>query len=121
MSILELGAEMSFLGTAHGRCIMSTWPDVEIERLIGVRPLADFRPRLEVIRSRGHLDFALGEILPGIGAIAAPIVGEDGRAVASLAVSGEGLESELDVDSEVSSHVLRTARLISSVFTGRGG
>lgn len=118
MSILELGAEMSFLGTAHGRCILATRSDRDIVRIIGRAAFKGFRPRLDLIRSRANLDFALDEILPGIGAVAAPVVGEDGVAVASVAISGEGIEDELQVGSEVAQHVLRTARLVSAAFAG---
>lgn len=120
MSILELGAEMSFTGTAHGRCILSTWPEDEVVMLLGEAAAGELAPGLAEIRARGHLDFAMNEILPGIGAVAAPIRGEDGRAVASIAISGEGIESELHPGSEAATHVLRTARLISAAYAGRG-
>jgi IclR family acetate operon transcriptional repressor len=51
---------------------------------------AELAAALEDVRARGYA-IAVGELEPGLAAVAAPVLGADGRAVAAVSVSGHDL------------------------------
>lgn len=75
---------------ASGAVLLATWPDVEVERVLARQPERDretFRARVEMARERG-LAWSHGDYVPELSSVAAPVLGEDGRAIALLYAYG---------------------------------
>ena len=115
-SILDIGTKLPFTASAMGRALLSTLSDDEARERIGTEAHEAIRERLQQVRDRSFMDFALNERQPGISALAAAIVGPDGRAAGAVAVSGTRLEDELNPSRELAMHVRRTAQAISQVL-----
>jgi DNA-binding IclR family transcriptional regulator len=82
---------------ANGKALLAFAPPELVERVLD-RPLAAFTPHtitdvarlreeLGAVRERGYA-CALGEVEEGLHAVAAPVLGRDGRAAGAVSVSG---------------------------------
>lgn len=115
-TLLALGTRLPFSRSAHGRAMLATFPEDRVRRLIGDADCDHLAPKLEQIRNRGYLEFADGELLPGLAAAAVAIRGNDGIAVGSLAISGSDLSPELDAASETSARLMRAAQSVTALL-----
>jgi len=69
-------------------------------------------PEGEAIRTRGYA-IAVDELEHGLSALAAPILGPDGDAVAALSISGPTIRLTRDRIDELAPALLEQARLVS--------
>jgi DNA-binding IclR family transcriptional regulator len=94
---LQIGERGPMLGSASGKAILSTWPVEQVgEFLNGTRVVAHtgktvtdkrkVRAEIEEVRAAG-IAFSRDEAIPGVTAIAAPVRGADGMAVAAVSVA----------------------------------
>lgn len=110
--LLDVGTRMSFDASANGRAMLATFPEADAIDRIGEERYAKVAERLTAVRERQFIEFASGEMRPGISAVAVAILGPEDRAVGSIAVSGIELEDQLHADSEMANHLSRIARIL---------
>ena len=111
-TILSLGTAFPLDHSAAGRSMMAFWPHEARVALLGQARADALAPRFQEIRADGGVELNRGEHEPGISGIAAAIVTNDGRSVASLIVSGLHLEGHLDRRSPLALKIRRAAQSI---------
>lgn len=110
--VLSVGSKLPIETTAAGRCMLAFAPPEEVEDLIGQEAAAKLAKRFAEIRAANGVDYARDDEphgLPGMGAVSALIRDRNGETVASLSVSGLGLDSQLDRNSEIAIQLRRAA------------
>ncbi|RMC36209.1 IclR family transcriptional regulator [Paracoccus alkanivorans] len=124
-----IGRRLPALSTSAGRAILSTWSQAEREAAIETWPLKAFTPRTTLDRDqiRRHIDetvangFAMSrdQMLLNEVAIAAPIIGPDGRAFAGVQCSVSAYTwDDARVREEILPSLLDTANSISPSLRG---
>jgi DNA-binding IclR family transcriptional regulator len=110
-SLMDIGTRMPLRTSAAGRCLIAyeqpaydASDDPQLEQ------------RLEDIRASGGIEVSSNEIVPGMSAISAAILGRDGRAMGTVAISGLELEPHLSRTSEVADRLRRAAVAIAGVL-----
>jgi DNA-binding IclR family transcriptional regulator len=78
-----------------------------------LRAYAERTPEAEEIRRRGYAT-AIDELEDGLSAVAAPVVGPDGNAVAALSISGPTMRLTRERIAELVPELLEQARLVSA-------
>jgi len=92
--------------SAAGRCMLAYMPEAQRERFLSDLPLLARTPRtlttreqieqrLEHIRSVGY-DVSDREVFTDLVAVAVPVLGRTGSALASIGVSGPAMTTSLD-------------------------
>jgi IclR family acetate operon transcriptional repressor len=117
-SILDVGTRMPLAGSAHGRAILSCHDAEYVNNLLQIGSDDPLHESLAQIRADGHIASSQNERQPGVSAIAAAVVGDDGQPIGSIGVSGIELEAELRADSNIGHHLLRTATAIERAVRG---
>lgn len=111
-SILDVGTRFTSARTAGGRALLSACRPEAATAIVGGEEYQRLADDLARVRDAG-VAFDLGAVYPGIGAVAAPIIGGDGSPVASLLIAGTEIEPMLVADSVLASAVVRFAGGIS--------
>jgi IclR family transcriptional regulator, acetate operon repressor len=115
-SILDVGTRLPFVGSAHGRAMLSAHSPDTVAAIVGPAAADRLAEELETSRRHGHVACSSNEFRPGISAIAVAIVDRRRQPVGSVAISGVDLESELGVDSELARHLRRAADVIAGAL-----
>lgn len=108
--------------TSVGKAILAWQPDTVIQKIInaGLRSYTDqtivtgdaLLAELEAIRQRGYA-IDDGEHQPGLRCVGAPILGQDGRVIAGISVSGPSWQISMSDIAELSKVVIHHANLIA--------
>jgi DNA-binding IclR family transcriptional regulator len=104
----RIGTRMRFpaYASAAGRCMLAYMPQAERERFLSHVPLEartprtlttrqDIEQRLEQIRGIGY-DISDREVFPDLVAVAVPVLGRAGTALASIGVSGPVISTSVE-------------------------
>lgn len=114
---LRVGAELSFDDSASGKIWLAFGADDLGERLQSKAGTTLTVGERRAIREDGYALGGGGVTLPGIAVIAAPVLDDRGRCLASLSLVGP--ETRFDAD-RLRQPLLRAAERLRSVFGGRG-
>ncbi|MGE0719260.1 MAG: IclR family transcriptional regulator [Alphaproteobacteria bacterium] len=119
--VAHVGQRRPLAMTAGGRAVLSACEPQWIRRYLDastqprLRPGSPARKRyadmLDQVRLRGYAT-SLGEFTEGVGAVAAPVLGPDGRPVASVGASGP-VADVADNLQRIAGDVLHAARTLS--------
>jgi IclR family acetate operon transcriptional repressor len=118
-SLMEIGGRMPVDRTAAGWAYLAQLPREEALAIVGEQRFGEIEQRLEQARANGGVAFAHAELHPGIDALSAPILDDNGRPIAVLIVGGTDFESELDVTSNTAQRIVRMASHISYTLAAR--
>ncbi len=128
---IRVGHRFSITHGAHGKAIAAFLPEEERERLLGGKKLyfhgdpKDYnRKRLtyemEQCRRKGF-SYDIGELNPGINAVASPVFGSGGRPVGCLVVIGVFPEGEIDrFGAAVAEEAKNVSRMMGADIEGVG-
>jgi len=118
----QIGRRVPAHATGAGKALLAFQPEASLEPLLAAEPFAGLtaatitgaaglRAALEDVRERGYATDS-EEYETGVGCVAAPVVGADGRAVASISVSAPLARLQaLDVAKVGAALASRTAEL----------
>lgn len=87
---LRIGAELSYKDSASGGIWLTFGPDDLIHRIAEAQKPMPSASRLRKIRTEGVSIGGGGKTLPGIAAVAVPVLGPNGDCLASLSIVGPG-------------------------------
>lgn len=113
-SILDIGTRLSFVGSAHGRAMLSAHSPEAVAAAVGQDAASKLADELETSRQHGHIACSRNEFRPGVSAIAVAILDRDRRPIGSIAISGVQLEDEMALDSELARNLRRAAEVIAN-------
>ena len=85
---LRIGTELSYKDSASGGIWLTYGPDDLIQRVAQTQKPMPSASRLRKVRAEGVSIGGGGKTLPGIAAVAVPVLGADGQCLASLSVAG---------------------------------
>lgn len=111
-ALIDVGTQLELDHSSQGRAILARMSGDEIERRLGPDRAAAVAERLDVIRDNDYVESAVGELLPGLFAVATAICDENGVAIGALTISGQYMDEDLGPTSEIANMVKRTARFI---------
>jgi len=122
---MPLGTALPMFCTASGRAIMSTWPDDDVRRALASTVLRAYTPAtvtdpdavMALIAEARHNGFATAveEYYRGDLNLAAPIMGENGRAVGAVNISApRGRWTIAELADKLAPMILETVRAISA-------
>ncbi|MEM8951840.1 MAG: IclR family transcriptional regulator [Pseudomonadota bacterium] len=114
---LRVGAELSFEDSASGKVWLAFGGDGLVGRLRSQAQTALLDEEGEAIRAEGYALGGGGATLPGIAVIAAPVLDDGGRCLASLSLVGP--QTRFDAD-RLRQPLLAAAKRLQSVFGVRG-
>ncbi len=109
---LSIGRRYSMATTALGHAMLAYRPFEEVVEAIGEERAVALQKEFNQIIESGGLAFDR-DVVPGVSAIGAAILGRDNRVVAGMLLSGLELDEHLTPGSEVSQTIRRTADAIS--------
>ncbi len=99
-----------------GRSMLSTWSDEDLLAFLGEQRMERLRDTLARIRERKGLEWGVSEYHADICSMASPLVGNDGRAIGALVISGLDLEPQLNATSTFAQSLTRYAQTISNLI-----
>lgn len=92
--------------------MLARMSDEEVLRRLGANRAAAVAERLSVIRENDYVESAVGELLPGLFAVATAVRDEHGARVGALTISGQYMDEDLGPTAEIANIVKRTALFI---------
>lgn len=114
--LLSFPVGMPMTGSAAGAAFLARLDEKAALEWTSPEEYAALRPRLDEVNAAGGLSFSIGELMPGIGAMAIAIESGPNAPVGTLILSGPNLQEEFDPNSPVAQMVARTALLISGLM-----
>lgn len=109
-SLLDVGTRLPLTTSAVGRCLLAYASDPHVQ--LRYEHSDELAQRLAEIRAAGGVEWSSHELQPGISALASVILSREQAPTGAIAVSGPGLETDLQRDSDVAQRLRRAAEAI---------
>jgi IclR family acetate operon transcriptional repressor len=116
-AVLGIGDTFPIDRSAAGRSMLAFYPEPDAVALVGQDRYQAVAPILEEVREAGGIALSRREAHPAVHAISAAILSRTGMPIASIAVSGPDLGTELGYDSTLAGQLRRAARAVGQGLT----